>query len=260
VEDAPDDREEAVPAVHQAGRGFALARHGQERCGASASLTAAADGGVMFVGDIYRKEGLGAVVRELWKREHVDPPPTLRSSEQVWLWINRSDVAFSLVRYLVWDVRLMVLASASLVAPAAELCGGVSLKLLQASELVAYGIESERWKQLCNEAATEWAARMANRMPAKPLTWQEHGSAAVNCVSNAIALMHAGSPPDKAVEALAYGAQNAWRALRDKYQEVDLLPYTAAVRVANEVQLRRLRKVVSPSLFQAPSRYERIAV
>lgn len=212
----------------------------------------------MFVGDIYRKEGLGAVVRELWKQEHVDPPLTLRSSEQVWLWINRSDVAFSLVRHLVWDVRLMVLASAALVAPAAELCGGVSLQLLQAAELVAYGIESERWAKLCKDAHNEWAARMGGRTPAKPLTWQEHGASGVNQVSNAIALMHQGAPPTKAVEQLASGAQNAWRALRDKYQEVDLLPYTAAVRVANEVQLRRLRKVVSPSVFQAPSKYERI--
>jgi hypothetical protein len=205
-------------------------------------------------GQIFAREGLGEVVRTLWKQERISPPRGLSNAE-VWGWINRSDVAFSLVRTLVEDQRLILLAASALCSPLLELRGGTLLELQKATELVAYGIDVDPWIALCSrlgreqDADLEWKKRVAENVPP---TWQDYAYAAGSGLASGVHAARARAPVCLVGNTFSDAVQNGWRGLRDKLKEVDRLPHDPAVFVANQAMLRRLRTVVNEGCFGAP--------
>lgn len=204
-----------------------------------------------------RVDGLGAVVRQMWAHERVSPPEL--NDLDTWQWINRSDVAFSLVKYLASDPRLMALAACALAGPVLEYVGGTTLELHRCNELVAYGLEEERWVDTCGRYAQERAGDLQRRGitehgPNPPPGWQDHAHAAVSNIATAINMHRGGAPQASFTGMLSEGVQASWRALREKHIAIDGLPYPTASKFANHQMLRRLRMLIpSPSVFNATS-------
>ena len=217
-------------------------------------------------GEMFRKHGLGDVVRQVWERERVSPPFEM-TNEQVWQWINRSDVAFSMVKFLVTDPRLVILASLALLSPVAEYHGGTVLEIIPATERVVYGIDSDQWVALVERLGDEQTALMKQRSRDGRGTgerihtpeWTDWAFSGVSHVVGAVGALRQRAPVHVVMPGLTEAVQCGWRGLRDKLERVDLLPTPAAVRVANEVMLLRLRKIITPGVFTAPSQGQRWA-
>jgi hypothetical protein len=157
---------------------------------------------------------------------------------------------------MVWDPRLTVLAACAMIQPAADLCGGDTAALVPATERAIYRVDEAEWIGL----GSMLDAERERLCPPDSLSWEKFGWVAVHALVNGVAQMRGGAPPGRVVnDELPAAVDSALRCLRTKYQQVDLLPLDAAIRVANGVMLMRLRRVITPGCFGAPSRRERWA-
>jgi hypothetical protein len=218
----------------------------------------------MYIGETFRKHGLGETIRDLWEREGINPPRM--TDAQTWAWINRSDVAFGLVHELVWDPRLVLLGAAACIGPAAQYVSKTSVDLVRATERAAYGIDLDAWVSLMGAFAKERDEELERKgRPLAPLQghpihthrienpdWQDWGFAAVCSLSSALGAARQGAPDTLVRRELKDGVKYAWSCLRQKFRTVDSWPDSAAIRCANELQLRLLRQVITTETFTAP--------
>lgn len=225
----------------------------------------------MYIGQTFRKHGLGETIRDLWSKERINPPREANTDALVWEWINRSDVAFGLVHQLVWDIRLTMLAAAACVGPAAQYVSKTAAELVRATERAAYGIDVDAWTDGMVAFASERDAELKRKGRAlTPLAghaihthqiknpdWQDWGFAAVASLSSSLGAIRQGAPASLVKNELTDASKYAWRSLRGKFSTVDNWPDQAAIRCANELQLRMLRQVITPAAFTAPYTYKR---
>lgn len=216
------------------------------------------------MGTLYRQSGLGSVVREVWKAEGLSPPQGLNNL-QVWDWLTRSDVAASLAIGLVPDVRLCIVAVASMTRQVVRFLGGAPYESLERAQLAAYGVDEGLWRASLVGVNQESVRRLqqptVQHAPGgdhyRIQDWLTEALAAAMNVSNAVHLLSERTPPQVVRQQLYDAAGHAWMGLRGKLRDVDGRPDIEAQWVANQLLLDELRKVINPGCFSSVYLWER---
>lgn len=200
---------------------------------------------------LYRERGLGPMVREYWLRERVSPPETMNTN-QVWEWINRSDVAASVALQLLPDLRFLLVVMSAMARAVARFWGGIPTETLQAAELVVYGVDREVWGravQLLEGEKTRYLQDSVGR-PQTETEWRTWTLSAVCSVANAANLIAQGAPDELARNELAKVAHCSWEGLRRRLM-ADGMPRESAKAIANAILVEAIRHYVNPQHFGA---------
>lgn len=192
------------------------------------------------------------MVREFWVSERVRPPESL-DTNQVWEWINRSDVGASVALHLIGDPRFLLVVFSAMARTAVRFWGGIPGDVLRSAELLVYGVDRELWPrqiQLLEGEKTRYLQGCAGK-PAHETDWQTWTLSATCSVMNAANLISSGSPDELIRVELAKVANCSWEALRRKLKDVDGLSHESAKHVANHLLVDVLRHYITPQQFGA---------
>ncbi len=200
---------------------------------------------------LYREQGLGPLVREFWLKERVRPPETYNTN-QVWAWINRSDVAASVVLHLVPDTRFLLVVMSAMTRQIARFYGGIPVEALKSAELVVYGVDRDSWPrhvQLLEGEKCRYIQGLVG-VGNTETAWQTWALSAVCSVMNVATLITQGAPDELQRLELAKVANCAWEGLRRKLKG-DGMPHESAKDIANAILVEIIRHYVSPQQFGA---------
>lgn len=201
---------------------------------------------------LYREQGLGSFVRQFWVRERIQPPVQL-DTNQVWEWINRSDVAASVAVHLVSDPRFLLVAFSAMARTVGRFWGPPVTSMLTAAELAVYGVDVELFGLELQRLDAE-KRRHLGELKGKPeweTDWQTWTLSAACSVANSANLIHGGAPLDVVQVELCKIARCSWEGLRRKLKHVDGCSHESSKYIANTLLVDVLRHYITPQHFSA---------
>ncbi len=211
---------------------------------------------------VYRKEGLGEVVRALWPQEKPQG-----SSAQVWAAVNRADMAMALAAVLVLDLRLLITAAARALETVTRFRGGRCHELMGVLSSAVFGgyaqsrEQSDLLRSICVDFAGEYRGHLAAVLRLKesdiplngpvdvPVMWEPMAMTAANHMIVVFSMMIHDAPETLVRAQIGTALKYGVIALTRKLQDVDKLPEPEAARCAHELMVTELKRALPLEVF-----------